>query len=470
MVDAQRAGHERPASPASLPARARARSARDRRRRPRRPSSPGCPSPRAPARSPTATSGHPERAARGWSGPRPGPSPASPPSPGSSPTSPAGCSCSPSSPTGTRRRPRPRPPWTRSPRPARLRLPLQPAAYRGGVTMASLIDWDVAARAGRGGSAGVARPSRPRGRRRRRRLYRGPPTRADHVGELTHLPDRPSPPPPVVDRPGWIDTNAAGMSTLMTPIVDRLVEQNPVGMIAERIGGRLTGAQMGGLLAFLAAKVLGQYEFAEPVQRAADARRAQHHRHRGPRRRPRDFGLWVCVHEATHRLQFTAVPWLRDHFRDEVTTFASGMESDRVTAALRPAAGDLVKAPRPGDGRVAARAAPRPRAERDARPPPRVDVPARGARRARHGRGRARGRPRARSSRRRFTAGAAAAEPIDRLLRVPARRPGQDPAVRAGPRVRRPSSRRSGWRGSTPSGPRPRRCRPRRRSPTRRPG
>ena len=28
---------------------------------------------------------------------------------------------------------------------------------------------------------------------------------------------------------------------------------------------------------------------------------------------PRDFRLWVAMHEETHRVQFTAVPWLRDH-------------------------------------------------------------------------------------------------------------------------------------------------------------
>jgi coenzyme F420 biosynthesis associated uncharacterized protein len=40
-----------------------------------------------------------------------------------------------------------------------------------------------------------------------------------------------------------------------------------------------------------------------------------------------DFALWVCLHEATHRLQFTAVPWLRDYFSREVTAFLSAAES-----------------------------------------------------------------------------------------------------------------------------------------------
>ena len=29
---------------------------------------------------------------------------------------------------------------------------------------------------------------------------------------------------------------------------------------------------------------------------------------------PRQFRLWIALHEVTHRAQFTGVPWLRPHF------------------------------------------------------------------------------------------------------------------------------------------------------------
>ena len=29
---------------------------------------------------------------------------------------------------------------------------------------------------------------------------------------------------------------------------------------------------------------------------------------------PREFRLWLALHEVTHRMQFTGVPWMRAHF------------------------------------------------------------------------------------------------------------------------------------------------------------
>jgi coenzyme F420 biosynthesis associated uncharacterized protein len=43
---------------------------------------------------------------------------------------------------------------------------------------------------------------------------------------------------------------------------------------------------------------------------------------------PSDFRLWVCMHEETHRVQFTAVPWLRDHMIDRVRTLATDLVPD----------------------------------------------------------------------------------------------------------------------------------------------
>ena len=87
------------------------------------------------------------------------------------------------------------------------------------------------------------------------------------------------------------------------------------------------GVQAGVVLAFLSSRVLGQYDpfggdngrllLVAPnvvgAQRALDVPAA-------------DFRLWVCLHECTHRLQFTAVPWLRSYFADEVAKLLSSID------------------------------------------------------------------------------------------------------------------------------------------------
>ena len=35
---------------------------------------------------------------------------------------------------------------------------------------------------------------------------------------------------------------------------------------------------------------------------------------------PHDFRRWVCLHEETHRLQFTAVTWLRDYVQGQMSS------------------------------------------------------------------------------------------------------------------------------------------------------
>ena len=75
-------------------------------------------------------------------------------------------------------------------------------------------------------------------------------------------PTAPTPEVAVVDRPAWVDANASGMAALLDPLVDALTEkqEHRPGLIATAIGSRLTGAQVGVLLGFLSARVLGQYE------------------------------------------------------------------------------------------------------------------------------------------------------------------------------------------------------------------
>ena len=88
--------------------------------------------------------------------------------------------------------------------------------------------------------------------------------------------------------------------------------------------------QVGSSLGFLSGKVLGQFEFFDrpggqlllvaPNMVAVE---------RQLKVDPRDFRLWVCLHEVTHRVQFTAVPWMRQHMLDEVTALTDASTPTR---------------------------------------------------------------------------------------------------------------------------------------------
>jgi coenzyme F420 biosynthesis associated uncharacterized protein len=136
----------------------------------------------------------------------------------------------------------------------------------------------------------------------------------------------------VVDRPDWIQANVDGFAKLLTPIIDKLeAKKGPPGAVTQAIGSRITGAEVGGLLGFMSSRVLGQFDpFHDPSGRLLLVAPNVVQVERELDVDPTDFRLWVCLHEETHRVQFTAVPWMRDHLFGEFTALADTVEPQRL--------------------------------------------------------------------------------------------------------------------------------------------
>ncbi len=135
----------------------------------------------------------------------------------------------------------------------------------------------------------------------------------------------------VVDRPAWIQANVEGFAQLLTPVLEKVAEKKgPPGPVVQAVGSRVTGAEVGGLLGFMASKVLGQFDpFHEPHGRLLLVAPNVVHVERELQADPSDFRLWVCLHEETHRVQFTAVPWMREHLFDQFTQLAETVEPEK---------------------------------------------------------------------------------------------------------------------------------------------
>ncbi|WP_258175306.1 zinc-dependent metalloprotease [Actinopolyspora mortivallis] len=172
-----------------------------------------------------------------------------------------------------------------------------------------------------------------------------------HVREVTGLgAELPVRSGDVVDRPGWLHCASRGLAELTETAVENAVSAGAErsGELLAAVSSRGAGLQAGVVLAYLGSKVLGQYDpFAPAVSADEDPGRlllvapnivtAQ----RALDVPERDFHMWVCLHESTHRLQFNAVPWLREYFADSVGELMGEMDGStgemlsRVPAAVR---------------------------------------------------------------------------------------------------------------------------------------
>lgn len=152
-----------------------------------------------------------------------------------------------------------------------------------------------------------------------------------------------APAPVVIDRPTWIAVNADSMAALMDPVFGTMMARHdePPSAMTAAVGGKVTGAEAGVLLAFLAGKVLGQYDLA-PGGTPTLLLVAPNMVHVGRELEvdETDFRRWVCMHEETHRVQFTAVPWLREHLIGEARRLATEVAPDSET--LQDRVGQLV--------------------------------------------------------------------------------------------------------------------------------
>ena len=163
----------------------------------------------------------------------------------------------------------------------------------------------------------------------------------ERVVAYTRLtPAREIPAPEAVDRREWLRLNLRSMRSMIQPLEDKLSGGGPL----RAAGGLLLGAEIGGLTGYLSQRVLGQYElvlldpesperllFVAPNLREA-ARRLDV--------AEADLVAWVGIHEVTHAVQFTGVPWLRDHLAGELRALLETVDVN-VDMAKLPSLDDL---------------------------------------------------------------------------------------------------------------------------------
>ena len=167
----------------------------------------------------------------------------------------------------------------------------------------------------------------------------------------------------VDDRAAWIRANIASFQRLLRPVTNRLDEKVGDGLLAP-VARRAAGAEVGALLGWMSGRVLGQYDLLVIEDEDPEEQDLVHYvgtnvlalekKYAFP---PREFRQWLALHEVTHRMQFTGVPWMREHFLGLVDGMVSAVDQDpsELLGALTRAAEEVRQGRNPLDeGGVAA--------------------------------------------------------------------------------------------------------------------
>ncbi|MBG6179085.1 zinc-dependent metalloprotease [Arthrobacter sp. CAN_A1] len=154
----------------------------------------------------------------------------------------------------------------------------------------------------------------------------------------------------IVDRASWAKANTQSFQAMMAPALEHLARtrKDELSTASAALGGTVTGAQFGAILAFLSSKVLGQYDPFGPARNGTGGRLMLVAPNilaveRELNVDPADFRLWVCLHEQTHRVQFAAAPWLKDHMLAHISELTGGLldKADGLSERLAKAAKGL---------------------------------------------------------------------------------------------------------------------------------
>jgi len=159
---------------------------------------------------------------------------------------------------------------------------------------------------------------------------------AKRVSEYSRL-EMPAELPPLetVDRPAWIAANLRTMRPLLASVTEKMDADagrlpGPLRGPMRSVSGFLLGAQIGGLTGLLSQRVLGQYDLAlldsstPPRLLLLAPNLAQAARNMGLDRE--ELLRWVTIHEVTHAVQFSGVPWLRDYLGSLLKELIDGLQ------------------------------------------------------------------------------------------------------------------------------------------------